>query len=140
MRRRTALAFILGLSLCAPAFADEAPRAKAASATSQESADRAFQDFAREFMAKVRSQEERERHKPRVAAGPGAAVFTYRGYGEGFRTELRPTGQAVAPFVGLLHYTEHVYSCRDLEGGSCTVASTVPVTEIFRYQRGSWTY
>jgi len=140
MRRRTALASILGLWLCAPALADEAPRAKATSSTSHERADRAFQDFARDFMAKVRSQEERERHKPRVAAGPGAAVFTYRGYGEDFRTELRPTGQAAAPFVGLLHYTEHVYSCRDLDGGSCTVASTVPVTEIFRYQKGRWAY
>jgi hypothetical protein len=140
MRRRIALASILGLCLCAPAMAEEPPRAKSTAASSHERADRAFQDFARDFMAKVRSQEERERHKPRVAAGPGAAVFTYRGYGEEFRTELRPTGQAVAPFVGLLHSTEHVYSCRDLEGGSCTVASTVPVTEIFRYQRGSWTY
>jgi hypothetical protein len=140
MRRRTALVFILGLWLCAPASADESPRASATANASHERAEVAFQDFARDFMAKVRSQEERERHKPRVAAGPGAAVFTYRGYGEEFRTELRPTGQAAAPFVGLLHYTEHVYSCRDLAGGSCTVASTVPVTEIFRYQRGSWAY
>ncbi len=138
MRRRIALTLSLGLWLAMPASADEAP--SAAAPAGQERVERAFQDFARDFMAKVRSQEERERHKPRVAAGPGAAVFTYRGYGEDFRTELRPTGQAAAPFVGLLHYTEHVYSCRDLAGGSCTIASTVPVTEIFRYQRGAWTY
>ena len=140
MRRRTALVVILGLWLGAPASAGEAPRASAGASASRERAEAAFQDFARDFMAKVRGQEERERHKPRVAAGPGAAVFTYRGYGEAFRTELRSTGQAAAPFVGLLHYTEHVYSCRDLAGGTCTVASTVPVTEIFRYQRGSWVY
>jgi len=140
MRRRTALVSILGLWLCAPASADEPPRASVGANASREHAETAFQDFARDFMAKVRSQEESARHKPRVAAGPGATVFTYRGYGEDFRTELHPTGQAVAPFVGLLHYTEHVYSCRDLEGGTCTVASTVPVTEIFRYQRGRWAY
>lgn len=140
MRRRTALSFVLSLWLCAPAAADEAPRAGGAADASQERVDAAFQEFARDFMANVRSQEQRERRRPRVAAGPGAAVFTYRGYGEDFRTELRATGQAAAPYVGLLHYTEHVYSCRDLDGGSCTVASTVPVTEIFRYQRGRWAY
>ena len=140
MRRRTALAFALGLWLCAPASAEEAPRARGAADANQERVDAAFREFARDFMANVRSQEQRERHKPRVAAGPGAAVFTYRGYGEDFRTELRATGQAAASYVGLLHYTEHVYSCRDLDGGSCTVASTVPVTEIFRYQRGRWSY
>ncbi len=140
MRRPTILTLILGLCLCTSAAADQPSRAKGGAAASQASAEAAFQEFARDFMAKVRSQEERERHKPRVAAGPGNAVFTYRGYGEDFRTEMRPTGQAAAPYVGLLHYTEHVYSCRDMKGGSCTVASSVPVTEIFRYQRGRWSY
>lgn len=138
MRRPTALVLALGLWLCTPALADEPPRA--ASDANLERAEAAFQDFARDFMARVRGQEQRERRKPRIAAGPGAAVFTYRGYGEEFRTELRATGQSAAPYVGLLHYTEHVYSCRDLDGGSCTVASTVPVTEIFRYQKGRWSY
>jgi len=138
MRRHTALAFVLGLWLCAPASADELPRAAADANLARVEAT--FQDFARDFMAQVRGQEQRERRKPRIAAGPGASVFTYRGYGEDFRTELRATGQPAAPYVGLLHYTEHVYSCRDLDGGSCTVASTVPVTEIFRYQKGRWAY
>ena len=140
MARITALVFVLGLWLWAPASADEPPRSRAGADANLERAGVAFEDFARDFMEKVRSQEQSERRKPRVAAGPGAAVFTYRGYGEDFRTELRATGQAAAPYVGLLHYTEHVYSCRDLDGGSCTVASTVPVTEIFRYQRGRWSY
>jgi hypothetical protein len=136
MRRYTAVALGLALWLCTPAWAGDPSRANA----SEERAAAAFEDFAREFMAKVHGQEQRERRKPRVAAGPGSALFTYRGYGEEFRTELRSTGQAAAPFVGLLHYTEHVYSCKDLEGGACTVASTVPVTEIFRYQGGRWAY
>ena len=140
MRRWTPLVLILGLWLGAPASADGPPRANAGAAASRERAEAAFQDFARDFMARVRSQEQSERHKPRVAAGPGAAVFTYRGYGDDFRTELRPTGQAAAPYVGLLHYTERVYSCRDLAGDACTLASSVPVTEIFRYQRGRWVY
>ena len=136
MRRSTAVALALACGFCTSALAGEPTRAK----PSPERAAVAFEDFARGFMAKVRSQEARERRQPKVAAGPGSAVFTYRGYGEEFRTELRPTGQAAAPYVGLLHYTEHVYSCRDLEGGSCTVADTVPVTEVFRYKGGRWVY
>jgi hypothetical protein len=137
MRRPAAVALGLALWLCAPAWAaGDAARAIA----SPERAAASFEDFARQFMAKVRGQEERERHRPRVAAGPGSAIFTYRGYGEEYRTELRATGQAAAPFVGLLHYTEHVYSCKDLGGGACTVASSAPVTEIFRFRGGRWVY
>ena len=134
MRRTGALALALALWLGAPAVAGDTPR------VSQERAAAAFEDFARDFMARVHGQEQREKRKPRVAAGPESAIFTYRGYGEEFRTELRPTGHAAAPFVGLLHYTEHVYSCRDLEGGPCSVAATVPVTEVFRFRGGRWTY
>jgi hypothetical protein len=137
MRAPAAIALCLALWLSAPAWAaGDAPRASA----SRERAAASFEDFARQFMARAHGQEERERRRPRIAAGPGSAVFTYRGYGEEYRTELRPTGQAAAPFVGLLHYTEHVYSCKDLEGGECTVASSAPVTELFRYRGGRWVY
>src|SRR5262245_6801726 len=141
MRRSTAVALALALCVGPSALASEPARSRPSQAEpSRERAEVAFERFAQEFMAGVRRQEERERHQPKVAAGPGSAVFTYRGYGEEFRTELRPTGYAAAPYVGLLHYTEHVYSCRDLEGGSCTIADTVPVTEIFRYKGGRWVY
>jgi hypothetical protein len=135
--RAVALALALALGLGAPARAGDAPRASASQARA---AAAAFEDFARKFMAEVRRREEREKRRPRVAAGPESAVFTYRGYGGEFRTELRPTGQAAAPFVGLLHYTEHVYSCPDLKGGPCRVAASLPVTEIFRYRDGRWVY
>ena len=136
MRRRTAVALALAACVCRSAQAG----APAGATPSQDRAAAAFEDFARAFMAKVHSLEERERRQPKVAAGPGSAIFTYRGYGEEFQTELRPTGEPSAPYVGLLHYTEHVYSCRDLEGDSCTVADTVPVTEVFRYKGGRWVY
>ena len=136
MRRSTTVALALALWIGASSHAGEPSRASA----SQARAAAAFEDFARAFMSRVRSQAERGRRQPKVAPGPGSAVFTYRGYGDGFRTELRPTGEPSAPFVGLLHYTELVYSCRDLEGGSCTVADSVPVTEVFRYRGGRWIY
>ena len=134
MRRAGAVLFALSLWIGAPALAGDAPRA------TQDRAAAAFDAFARDFMARIHGQEAREKRRPRVAAGPASSVFTYRGYGEEFRTELRPTGHAAAPFVGLLHYTENLYSCRDLEGGPCSVASSVPVTEVFRFRGGRWTY
>ena len=141
MPRSTALVLCSAFLLAAPAGAAP-PKATsgAKTAPSQERAEAAFQDFARDWMAKVHRAEARERKSPKVAAGPGSMLFTYRGYGEDFRTELRPTGQAVAPFVGLLHYTEQVYSCKSLESRDCTVAATVPVTEIFRLQGDRWSY
>lgn len=127
---------VLALALAAPAAAGP-PKPEA---TGRERAELAFRDFAREFMAQAHAQEQSERRRPRVAAGPGSPIVTYRGYGDEFRTELRETGNAAAPWVGLLHYTERVYSCRDASGSECTLASTVPVTEVFRFRGGRWAY
>ncbi len=103
-------------------------------------AERAFEDFAADWMEKVRSLEQQARGNPSVGAGAVEPVFTYRGYGPDYSVELRPTGHARAPYVGLLRYTEHVYSCPTLQAQRCTVASSVPVTEIFRYKNGRWSY
>ena len=54
--------------------------------------------------------------------------------------ELRPTGHPASPYIGILRYSEQLYTCQDLSSGQCTVASTSPVTEIFRYQDGRWIY
>lgn len=106
----------------------------------QHRAERAFQEFASDWMQKVRALEEESRTRPTVKAGATDPVFTYRGYGDDYSVELRPTGHARAPYVGLLRYTEYVYSCASMQAQSCTVASTVPVTEIFRYKNGRWSY
>ncbi len=103
-------------------------------------AERSFEDFAAQWMKRVRTLELQARGSPTVGAGTQDPVFTYRGYGDEYSVELRPTGHARAPYVGLLRYTEHVYSCPTLQAERCTVASTVPVTEIFRYKNGRWSY
>jgi hypothetical protein len=99
-----------------------------------------FQTFTADWMRKVRALEERHRANPTVKSGASEPLVTYRGYGEDYSVELRPTGHSQSPYVGLLRYTEHVYSCRNVEADRCSIASTVPVTEIFRYQNGRWTY
>jgi len=132
--RSLLLALATGLLLAGTAAAGSAPAAAPAVPKGPEAG---FQDFARQWLSKLRGMEER---RPRVAAGPGSLVFTYRDYADEFRTELQPTGKATAPYVGFLHYTERVYTCPTLEARECTVAATLPVTEIFRLRGGRWAY
>jgi hypothetical protein len=130
-------AVLVGLLLAAlPALAEPAAIPDAA----HQRAERSLEEFASEWMGKVRTLELKARVNPTVKAGPSDPVFTYRGYGDEYSVELRPTGHPRAPYVGLLRYTEHVYSCESMRGLNCSVASSVPVTEIFRYKNGSWAY
>jgi hypothetical protein len=100
----------------------------------------AFDSFAASWMKKSRGLEARHRAKPTVKPGAAMPLVTYRGYSDDYHLELRPTGHPSAPYVGLLRYTELVYSCRSVAAKDCSIASSIPVTEIFRYQDGRWTY
>ena len=79
-------------------------------------------------MAKVQKLQTQDRSKPNLHAGAGGAQASYRGYSDDFTVELRPTGHPSAPYVGLLRYTELMYSCPSAGATDCTVASRVPVT------------
>jgi hypothetical protein len=125
------------LLAAAPALAD--PPA-AISDPGDERTRASFQRFAQSWMSKVHHLESEQRKKPTIRPGAKDPLVTYRGYGEDFTTELRPTGHATAPFVGILRYTEHIYSCTELSAENCTVVSSIPVTEIFRFQDGRWVY
>ena len=74
-----------------------------------------FERFAAAWMSDLRERAVRQRERPRLRHGPNAPVVTYRAYGEDLRLELRPTGRPGASHTGILHYTEHVYSCADLQ-------------------------
>ena len=74
-----------------------------------------------------------ERKKPRIQRSAREPLVTYRGYAADFSSEVRPTGRRLAPFVGLLRYTELLYSCSDAAATQCTIASRTPLTEIFRW-------
>ena len=99
-----------------------------------------FSEFAASWMTKLKNAEARNRKNPTVRPGPSQNLVTYRGFGEDFSTELQPTGHPAAPFIGILRYSEQIYSCRKVTNANCSVASMVPVTEIFRYQGGRWVY
>lgn len=99
-----------------------------------ERAERALRSFSTQWMTKIRGQASKQ--------GPrsGASGITYREYGEEVQTELKATGYAEAPYVGIIRYKEHIYSCADARGEDCQLASVTPVTEIFRFQGGRWVY
>jgi hypothetical protein len=103
-------------------------------------AEASFLRFVERWMQKVHTLEQKHRDSPTVKGGATRPLITYRGYGDEYSIELRPTGNARAPYVGLLRYTEHVYSCESMEAETCRIASSVPVTEIFRFQNGRWSY
>jgi hypothetical protein len=130
---------LIALFVFAAAAASAMPPA-AIRPEAQNRAQASFETFAAEWMNKVRALEERNRANPQVQTGASEPIVTYRGYGEDYSLELRPTGHAKAPWVGLLRYTEILYSCRSVEATTCSQASAVPVTEIFRYADGRWTY
>jgi hypothetical protein len=107
------------------AFGPDAPKVKAS-----------FDAFASEWMGRMQQLEVENRRSPKLEAG----AVSYRGYGEEFRVEIRPTGYAPAPYVGVLRYEEQTFGCTDASATQCRVTYRLPVTELFRYQNGHWVY
>lgn len=140
MIRSTSVAIAFALLAC-PVLLARPVRADMPASVADSGDTRArvsFERFAGQWMARVHQIEEEQRKNPTVRPGATEPMVTYRGYGDDYSIELRPTGHSAAPYIGLLRYTEHVYSCAKV--GQCTIASSVPVTEIFRFQDGRWIY
>jgi hypothetical protein len=118
------------ISFCASAALAGPPASIPSSDPAMARAEASFQEFAQGWMKKMEAAEANNR----AHANGGA----FRGYDEDFKIELKPTGSASAPYVGLLRYEEQ--QCAAGSGGACSVASTTLVTEIFRFQGGRWVY
>jgi hypothetical protein len=71
----------------------------------------------------------------RAATGASQRVF-----GPEFRTELRATGDSEAPYLGLLRYVEHSYSCSSSSAPRCRVSHSTPILEIFHFRNGRWVH
>jgi hypothetical protein len=97
-------------------------------AVSDAKAAASFQTFSKGWITKLRN-----------AAAKRKAVARTRIL-DVLETELRPTGNAQAPFVGVLRYCEQKLSCASAAEASCSPASNSVVTELFRYQGGKWVY
>lgn len=137
MRGIAALLLAL-LALRGIAFADPPPARLAPD--SHGGAEASFRAFASDWMTRVRAHGEHERANPRLTPGAREVIATYREVGPKFETELQATGQPSSPYVGVLRYTESVFTCSDLRATDCHVASTVPVTEVFRLRGEHWVF
>jgi hypothetical protein len=138
-RRRAAAGLAFALAV-APAVARADSPAAIAPPDARAAAEASFARFAGKWLARVREHAEQARANPTVRPGPRAPVVTWRGAAPGYETELHPTGDPRSPWVGVLRYTENVYACEDLEATRCRVASSEPVTELFRWRDGRWSY
>ena len=139
---RSALAALAGLvafaALPSPGLAQAAKAAKAApkARLDEASVKASFDAFASEWMGKMQRAEDDNRRSPKLD-GAGAS---YVAYTDDFRVEIKPTGYARAPYVGVLRYEEQKYGCTDTSATRCKMVSRMPVTELFRYQDGRWIY
>jgi hypothetical protein len=106
----------------------------------QERTLRSFRIFASGWMEKMERVETRNRTRPEVRPSGSRTQVTYKGYASDYRIEIKHTGYAPAPFIGVLRYSEQLYSCTDAGLTRCRIASITPVTEIFRFQDGRWVY
>ena len=131
---------VRGIACAALAALLQAPGipALAGALPSVEAATSSFEQFAAQRIGKLQARAERARERATLQPGSSKPVATYRASTEPFETELRRTGSPASPYVGVLRYTQHVYSCEDLSATRCRVASSIPITEIFRYRDGEW--
>jgi hypothetical protein len=106
----------------------------------QETAQAAFDSFAREWMKKMHAGSLSVRETNKATAKKSNVALRFSQYADEYTTELKRTSSTTAPFVGLLRYIEKEYACADSTDAQCSVESETAVTEIFRYERGQWIY
>jgi hypothetical protein len=125
---------VLATSLWAGLGAQAQPPASIADSNP---AHASFQTFAAEWMQRLHRVEAQNKS---TLLGNGSTSVSYRGFDQEFKTELRPTGNAKAPYIGMIRYLEREYRCADSRALDCRVEKTTPVTEVFRFQDGRWVY
>ena len=103
-------------------------------------AEHSFDQFAQRWIQKMETVEQGKRRQARASRTGRKGKVQYRAYPGAFKTRLRPTGYARAPFVGVLEYAEELMVCEPGRSGTCRAAGRTPVTEVFRYQNGRWVY
>jgi hypothetical protein len=143
---RTAVA-LAAMLLALPTGADSIEGASevpvpqpAAPSAGQSAAQSAFERHAKSWMADLERSEAENRRKAPVYSVASEAVIRFDGYGDDYEIQVKPTKSAQTPFVGILRYKEHTYTCLRDDETRCTVTRSVPVSEIFSFRNGRWTY
>ncbi len=127
-RTRLLLSGLLAVSLSGAAALASAEPAAIASSGLREKAETSFRQFARSWLGDMRQREAKAREAGQHHTGPGAD----------WQVELRPTGKARTPYVGILYYTEIRMQCSGSD--ACQRVGSSGISEIFRFQNGKWVY
>jgi len=125
-----------GLALAATGQAEPASLGNG----SEAGAFRAFGTFAKSWMGEMEQREQANRSRPTIEEQGSRSYASYLAYAPEWKVEVHATGDATAPYVGILHYEEQRYTCRDTTTRSCSLATSTPVTEVFPYRDGAWKY
>lgn len=104
------------------------------------SAKLAFEKHSEKWMADLEKGEAENRRKASVYSVASEEVVRFDGYSDDWETQVKPTGSPQTPYVGILRYKEHTYTCMRSDESRCTVTRSVPVSEIFSFRNGRWTY
>jgi hypothetical protein len=99
-----------------------------------------FEQHAKKWMADLERNEAENRRKAQIYSVASEPVKRFDGYGDDYETQVKATGHAGAPFVGILRYKENLYTCLASDETRCTVTRSIPVSEIFSFKNGRWTY
>ena len=118
------LALLLATAVGSPARAGE------------RAAEEAFERLVSEREDALRARARRARARPEVRPGATRPLVIYRASADDFRAEL--SASAARGWLGVLRYSEILYSCEDVEATRCNVTSTRPVAELYRYVNGAW--
>lgn len=105
----------------------------AAAAELDEASRASFQRFASVGMDRLQQASAGSLQRAATGASP-------RPFGPEFSTELRTTGDPQAPYLGLLRYVEHGYSCSSSAAPPCRVTHSTPILEIFHFRNGRWVH
>jgi hypothetical protein len=133
------MALVAGPGIAAADSTDGGPQEIAVPADLA-AAKSSFAKHCRSWMADLEKNEAENRRKAPVYGVADEAVIRFDGYGDEYETQVKPTGQASAPFVGILRYKENLYTCLRDDATRCTITRSIPVSEIFSYKNGRWTY
>jgi len=113
---------------------------------SQQKIEQAFDVFAKRWLSELSESAKPDRDQRRflTPAKPGgtagAQTYTFRKSDGNYVIQTKETGNASAPFIGILSYTESVYVCKDPAREDCELVESSPITEIFPYRDGRWQY
>ena len=100
----------------------------------------AFEKHSRSWMADLEKIEAENRRTAPVYSVASEVVIRFEGYGDDWQTQVKETGHRTAPYVGILRYRENLYTCMRDDSSRCTITRSVPVSEIFSFRNGRWTY